>query len=293
MILSRPALAVVLSMWIAAAAAHSQSPSAQPVPGLQPWTPPTNTWTAPVPTSPAPSAHLVNVACCAFTDSASGGNQTFVTPGTTVQWVRLDPGPYTVTSGAGSWDPQMGSAFNGFLVPPSSAFSHTFTAPGAFPYFCAFHESVGMNGVVNVVYPATAYLLGDGCVGSNGAELTIGNNGFPELGNASFSLTVGGGVPGSIAYVFLASSFAASPWPVAPGCLAQLDLASLTAFILAGLTPTGPRTLDAAGSTTVGFPIPPSPWLAGATVAAQGLAFDPPAPGGVVLSNGLMLVLGA
>src|SRR6188474_2841836 len=88
--------------------------------------------TAPAPTPPPPPVRIVNVSCCAFSDSFNGSNHTFITPGTTVEWHRLDASWYSVTSGTGSssTNPQMGSVFNGFLVPPAALFNYTFNGQG-------------------------------------------------------------------------------------------------------------------------------------------------------------------
>jgi plastocyanin len=72
--------------------------------------------------------------------------------GDTVQWVFPDPDfSHTITSGTnGHSDGRFGSqAMN------SGSFSHTFSDPGSFPYFCAFHWQMGMTGTVKV-NPAAA-----------------------------------------------------------------------------------------------------------------------------------------
>jgi len=147
---------------------------------------------APLP-APPPTIRIVNVSCCAFSDSFNGSPQTFITPGTTVQWVRLDASMYSVTSGTGSSDPQMGALFNGFLVPPAATFTYTFSNYGVYPYFCQFNEGVGMTGVVRVVNPGVANILLGGCIGSNGSEITLGNNAPPRIGDSSFALRIDGG----------------------------------------------------------------------------------------------------
>jgi plastocyanin len=248
---------------------------------------------APMPTPPPPIVHVVNVSCCAFSDSFNGSNHTFITPGTTVEWQRLDASWYSVTSGTGSANPQVGAFFNGFLVPPAATFTYTFPGLGTFPYYCQFHENVGMSGVIHVVNPAVAYVLLGGCISSNGAELTLGNSAMPRIGDASFALWISGGAHGASAYMFLADALATSSLTLLPDCIIQLDLSSVTQFVQAGLTPSGPNVLNANGSTTFTFPIPVAPLLAGAQIAAQGLVFDSLVPGGIVLSNAALLVLGA
>jgi hypothetical protein len=242
---------------------------------------------------PPPPVHVVNVSCCAFTDSSNGTNVTIVAPGTTVQWVRLDGFDYSVTSGTGCGDPQMGVMFNGFLGLSAVTYSHTFTNVGTYPYFCMIHESLGMTGVVHVMLPAIAYVLLGGCISSNGAELTLGNSGPPRLGDPTFALSLNGGVAGGSAYVFIAGALAASPQMFLPDCFIQLDLQSLANYIAVGLTPTGPAILNASGSVTFPFPIPLAPGWSGQTLFAQALVIDALAPGGLVLSNAVQLIFGA
>jgi hypothetical protein len=233
------------------------------------------------------------VACCGFADSTTGTNVTIVKQDTTVLWLRTDFLSHTVTSGTGSLDPTSGSAFNGSLVPPAATFSHVFPTLGVFPYYCAFFESAGMIGWVHVVPPSIAFVYGSGCLSANGAELTLGNSGFPRIGDASFALFLSSGTGATPAYMFFASGLAGSPIPLSSTCFVYLDLFSVTALIQAGVTPTGPQVLDPFGSTSFAFPIPVLPGLAGVNVAAQGLVFDPGVPGGLVLSNAVLLVLGS
>jgi len=74
-----------------------------------------------------------------------------VAPGEKVTWVWMG-GPHSTTSNATSgpefWD--SGIHLTG------AAFSHTFTIPGIYPYYCQVHSSptgTAMNGVIQVVAP--------------------------------------------------------------------------------------------------------------------------------------------
>lgn len=87
-----------------------------------------------------------------------------ITQGQTVlfKWVN---GVHTITSGAGSTDPNVGVLFD---VP--SDFSHTkfsfqFNSAGTVPFFCRVHESSNMRGVVIVSPPASVQPVAGGADG--------------------------------------------------------------------------------------------------------------------------------
>jgi len=54
-----------------------------------------------------------------------------VAPGTTVTWVNQDEETHTVTSATG--------AFASTALEHDGKFTHTFSAPGTYTYFCALH----------------------------------------------------------------------------------------------------------------------------------------------------------
>ena len=107
-------------------------------------------------TTPAIRAATIKV-------NVGGGSPTFdpetvtIQAGDTVEWDFVffsnDPfASHTVTSGAdGHSDGRFGSA-----VMNSGTFSHTFSDPGNFPYFCQIHFSMGMTGTVKVNAAAPA-----------------------------------------------------------------------------------------------------------------------------------------
>jgi plastocyanin len=77
-----------------------------------------------------------------------------VVPGETVTWTFAGI-PHSTTSEATSgpefWD-------SGVVVLTGATFSHTFSTPGSYPYYCSVHSSPGgtaMNGVVQVIIPVT------------------------------------------------------------------------------------------------------------------------------------------
>ncbi|GAB3628992.1 Amicyanin-alpha [Pandoraea terrae] len=87
--------------------------------------------------TPPPGANAVRI------DNFSFSPQTLtVAAGTTVTWVNYDDSPHTVTSDA---NPHL---FNSPAMDTDDKFSHTFTTPGTYKYFCAIHPH--MVGVVVV-----------------------------------------------------------------------------------------------------------------------------------------------
>ncbi|HXK34652.1 MAG TPA: plastocyanin/azurin family copper-binding protein, partial [Dehalococcoidia bacterium] len=82
--------------------------------------------------------HTVTVADNSFTPATLN-----ITAGDTVIWT-LSSGTHTVVADDGSFS-------SGIL--DSAGFSHTFTTPGTYEYFCSVHSSANlnlMNGVINV-----------------------------------------------------------------------------------------------------------------------------------------------
>ena len=61
--------------------------------------------------------------------------------GETVEWQNDDLTPHTVTS-------QNGNELNSGSIEPDATWSHTFSQPGTFPYYCTFHTE--MKGTVIV-----------------------------------------------------------------------------------------------------------------------------------------------
>lgn len=88
-----------------------------------------------------------------FTVTASGfafSPQTItIAVGDSIKWV-WGSGFHTTTSGTGSLDPQAGILWDASLDGFSTSFARRFTTAGVFPYFCRFHEDLGMTGTVIV-----------------------------------------------------------------------------------------------------------------------------------------------
>lgn len=110
----------------------SVSPSPTPSPSVTP--------------SPSPSPQMVNVmiepGATGKGSAAYGQNPLTVAAGTTVKWTNMDSMTHTVTSDTALFD--SGTMMTG------QTFSHTFTAPGMFPYHCMIHGSTSMSGMVKV-----------------------------------------------------------------------------------------------------------------------------------------------
>jgi plastocyanin len=64
-----------------------------------------------------------------------------VATGATVTWSNMDGAPHTVTSDSG--------AFDSGMLGTGATFSQTFSAPGAYAYFCQFHPSMTATIVVS------------------------------------------------------------------------------------------------------------------------------------------------
>ena len=87
------------------------------------------------PGTPAPAKVSVSLANKAFSPSS-----VTVAVGGVVTWTNRDSMPHNVTSTSG--------AFQSQTLNPGATYTHTFTKPGTYPYFCTFHG--GMSGTVVV-----------------------------------------------------------------------------------------------------------------------------------------------
>lgn len=77
--------------------------------------------------------------------------------GTTVVWQNESPETHTVTDNADLASakqdvsaPSGAKPFNSGTVEPGKQYSHTFTVPGTYKYFCIPHEGEGMVGTIVV-----------------------------------------------------------------------------------------------------------------------------------------------
>jgi plastocyanin len=76
--------------------------------------------------------------------------ETTITAGTTVRWLNADGTPHTVTSGSGSNSPDVAQMFD-MQLDSGQVFDFVFQTPGTYPYFCRFHEAMGMRGTITVI----------------------------------------------------------------------------------------------------------------------------------------------
>ncbi len=92
------------------------------------------------------------------TTDAFSPNPIRIDVGDVVTWVNDDSQPHTITSGTGPDDINKGKEFDTSpnlnpLFLPGKTFSHTFTQPGTFEYFCQLHPN--MVGTVQVAAATT------------------------------------------------------------------------------------------------------------------------------------------
>lgn len=80
-----------------------------------------------------------------------------VPAGTTVTWRNTSDVAHTVTADPSKASdpshvqlPQGAQPFDSGLIQPGQSFSHTFSTPGEYKYFCIPHESAGMIATVTV-----------------------------------------------------------------------------------------------------------------------------------------------
>ncbi len=78
-----------------------------------------------------------------------------VSAGTTVRWVNTGSAPHTVTSGLSSRPADSPGTKFDHQLGRGTTFEFQFNEVGEQPFFCRFHESMGMKGVVTVT-PSTA-----------------------------------------------------------------------------------------------------------------------------------------
>jgi plastocyanin len=73
-----------------------------------------------------------------------------VAVGTTVRWINRGAIPHTVTSGASSRASDNPGAFLDGKLPSGGTVEVTLSTVGDWPYFCRYHEGMGMVGLVTV-----------------------------------------------------------------------------------------------------------------------------------------------
>jgi plastocyanin len=73
-----------------------------------------------------------------------------VTVGSTVRWVNSGGVPHTITSGASSQPSDQPGALFDKKLDGGDRFELTFNKVGDQPYFCRYHEGMGMTGLITV-----------------------------------------------------------------------------------------------------------------------------------------------
>jgi plastocyanin len=76
-------------------------------------------------------------------------NTITVSPNSSLSWVNQDTSSHTVTSGDFTTGPS--GQFDSGLLNTGATFTHQFTAPGVYTYYCTIFPF--MSGVVNVTEP--------------------------------------------------------------------------------------------------------------------------------------------
>jgi len=151
----------------------------------------------------------------------------------------------------------------------------------------------GQARVVSIVgIPLGAISMGVGCPGTAGISPVLATTGgLPSTGNAAFSLTLGRGLGGAPAFLFMA--LGASPGGVTmAGCPVYLDIANMIYGAGTITLLTGPPGVPGVGTAWRPMGIPPAPVLIGTMVHFQWSVADPGSPNGAfVFSNGLTVTV--
>jgi plastocyanin len=140
-----------------------------PAPSATPAPPPTAPDEA-TPPAPPPVAGSSTTVSAAGSASVSAGDYFFAPPSITIQvggtvtWSNDGQTAHTVTANGGSFD-------SGNLDPGQS-FSHTFTQPGTFAYYCQYHRSLGQKGTVTVQASGSGGGGGGGGTSNSGTSPT-------------------------------------------------------------------------------------------------------------------------
>lgn len=90
-----------------------------------------------------PSAAVLAGPSVALTDNAFTPGTLHIQPGQTVTWVNNGQTGHTVTADDGSFDSQ--------TFQPGAEYTHTFTTPGRYPYYCVLHGAAGGYGMAGVI----------------------------------------------------------------------------------------------------------------------------------------------
>lgn len=117
---------------------------------------------APVTATRAQSVRAAGSASVSARDNLFAPPSLTIDVGDTVTWSNDGDNAHTVTANGGGFD-------SGNLDPGQS-FSHSFSEPGTFPYYCQYHRSAGMTGTIKVL--ASSSGGGGGGAGASGGAAT-------------------------------------------------------------------------------------------------------------------------
>ena len=101
------------------------------------------------PAAKAPAKDTVNIKLIAYRPATLS-----VAAGATVTWNQMDPGVHTITSGTvtpggGNVTEQPDGMFASGEIATGKQYTHTFSKPGAYKYFCEIHPAT-MTGEITV-----------------------------------------------------------------------------------------------------------------------------------------------
>ncbi len=101
------------------------------------------------PTAKAPAKDTVDIKLIAYRPATMT-----VTAGTTVTWNQMDPGVHTITSGTvaqgtSGVTEQPDGMFASGEIATGKKYTHTFSKPGTYKYFCEIHPAT-MTGEITV-----------------------------------------------------------------------------------------------------------------------------------------------
>lgn len=229
------------------------------------------------------SAPGVNQQCCSTNAVTSAPSPTpFPFVGFGINQAGCQIGPINVS--AASFSQYTGTGT--INIPVTASFlQRVYISSGAITGQYALGQNTLVTATVTycATEPGTATVEGTGCPGTNGLTPQPSTNMAPNLGSASFALTIAAGLPGSAAVVCVANGEANIA--LGGGCTLLID----PAFAILPAV-----TLDGAGAGAAPLAIPATPSLYGALVYSQTGVFDPNgAFGGLLaLSPRLQLQLG-
>lgn len=104
------------------------------------------------PTSGGPPPPGGSVTTIPIGDNSYGSANLSVVAGTPVRWENGGLTAHTATSSTGLWDSGTltASYTSGGYTYTGGSYQRTFTTPGTYAYYCAYHGAQGMQGTITV-----------------------------------------------------------------------------------------------------------------------------------------------